>query len=73
MNRNVGQASSLPSERASASRMTSPPSASYVFSGVRPSSGAETLANDAHSEISDKLQHAESAALQSWKLFVSCD
>ncbi len=34
----------------------------HVFSGVRPSSGAETLENDAAFEMSDTLESAEVAA-----------
>src|SRR5213593_4040207 len=36
----------------------------YVVSGVRPSSGAETLENDATCEISDTLERAEVAAAE---------
>ncbi len=35
-----------------------------LFSGVRPSSGAETLEKDATCEISDSLEHAEVAAAE---------
>jgi len=36
----------------------------YVFSGVRPSSGADTLENDTAWEISDWLERAEVAAAE---------
>ncbi|SRR6266536_145062 len=38
--------------------------AAFVFSGVRPSSGAETLENDSACEISDSLERAEVAAAE---------
>jgi len=40
------------------------PSPWYAFSGVRPSSGAETPANEANSEMSDTLERAEVAAAE---------
>ena len=40
------------------------PSIAYVFGGMRPSSGAATLKNDAAWKMSDALERAEFAAAE---------